>query len=209
MLGRSIAFAATLAAGVAMAGAAHAVTGYTLVLGGNTDNNIPDFVLTNDSDTALITDFNVTIGNTAFNFDNLTIISSPAGGSSTVNTGSTANGGSSPIGRTDVFDVSFSSFDPGDSATFTNDIDPDDSNTVVDFRDVFFNNGVAPNSVITVSFSDTTVLSLTMPDAGDLASYTFTQSDAIGAVPVPAALPLMAAGVGVFGLMGWRRKRTA
>lgn len=67
MLSRSIAFAATLAAGVAMAGAAHAVTGYTLVLGGNTDNNIPDFVLTNDSDTALITDFNVTIGDTAFN----------------------------------------------------------------------------------------------------------------------------------------------
>lgn len=29
------------------------------------------------------------------------------------------------------------------------------------------------------------------------------------AVPVPAALPLMAAGIGAFGLMGWRRKRAA
>lgn len=29
-----------------------------------------------------------------------------------------------------------------------------------------------------------------------------------GVVPLPAALPLMAAGIGAFGLMGWRRKRS-
>jgi hypothetical protein len=36
-------------------------------------------------------------------------------------------------------------------------------------------------------------------------SYTL----AIGATPLPAALPIFASGLGVFGLLGWRRKRKA
>ncbi|SLN20605.1 hypothetical protein PEL8287_00856 [Roseovarius litorisediminis] len=40
----------------------------------------------------------------------------------------------------------------------------------------------------------------------DSSTLTFA---AVGAVPLPAALPLMAAGFGLFGLMGWRRKKAA
>jgi hypothetical protein len=32
---------------------------------------------------------------------------------------------------------------------------------------------------------------------------------AVSSVPLPAALPLFATGVGVLGLLGWRRKKTA
>lgn len=37
-------------------------------------------------------------------------------------------------------------------------------------------------------------------------SFNLTVSSS-AAVPAPAALPLLAAGIGLFGLMGWRRKR--
>lgn len=40
----------------------------------------------------------------------------------------------------------------------------------------------------------------------DNIEYTFS-SDAVPEVPLPAALPLLAGGLGLFGLMGWRRKR--
>lgn len=36
----------------------------------------------------------------------------------------------------------------------------------------------------------------------------YSDSLKVTVVPVPAALPLLAGGLGVFGLMGWRRKRT-
>jgi hypothetical protein len=40
--------------------------------------------------------------------------------------------------------------------------------------------------------------------------YTATfQSDVNGVVPLPAALPLFASGLGALGLLGWRRKRKA
>jgi hypothetical protein len=34
-------------------------------------------------------------------------------------------------------------------------------------------------------------------------------SDDVSAVPLPAALPLFATGLGALGLLGWRRKRKA
>jgi hypothetical protein len=53
--------------------------------------------------------------------------------------------------------------------------------------------------------------------AGSFGSVLFTSSDQaleytfaanpVGSTPLPAALPLYAAGVGVMGLLGWRRKR--
>ena len=37
----------------------------------------------------------------------------------------------------------------------------------------------------------------------------FIYGEPVGAVPLPAALPLFATGLGVLGLLGWRRKRKA
>ena len=53
-----------------------------------------------------------------------------------------------------------------------------------------------------------------LPDGGTTVSGSFgldnlTIGSQVPAVPVPAALPLLAAGFGVLGLVGWRRKRKA
>lgn len=42
---------------------------------------------------------------------------------------------------------------------------------------------------------------------GDGSPIAFLDSSSSGAVPVPAALPLFASGLGVIGFLGWRRKR--
>lgn len=78
---------------------------------------------------------------------------------------------------------------------------------IEDYRDVFFNNGdQTPNSVLTVGFSDLVVFDLTLPDDIERDFYVFSQS--VGAaVPVPAALPLAATGLALFGWIGWRRRR--
>ena len=45
---------------------------------------------------------------------------------------------------------------------------------------------------------------------GSFATAVLTVRDGTsGVVPLPAALPLLASGLGAFGLFGWRRKRTA
>jgi hypothetical protein len=38
-------------------------------------------------------------------------------------------------------------------------------------------------------------------------SYEFSATFTVAATPLPAALPLFAGGLGVIGLLGWRRKR--
>jgi hypothetical protein len=42
-----------------------------------------------------------------------------------------------------------------------------------------------------------------------LDNITVTDLGAVGAVPLPSALPLFATGLGALGLLGWRRKKTA
>lgn len=41
------------------------------------------------------------------------------------------------------------------------------------------------------------------------ATFDFETFDETGVIPLPAALPLLAGGLGVLGLMGWRRRRSA
>ena len=43
----------------------------------------------------------------------------------------------------------------------------------------------------------------------DFSTITINTSDAVGATPLPTALPLFAAGLGGLGLLGWRRKKKA
>ena len=49
----------------------------------------------------------------------------------------------------------------------------------------------------------------TVPGNGEAFLAAITTSNAVGATPLPAALPLFASGLGALGLLGWRRKRKA
>ncbi|MEC9434913.1 MAG: VPLPA-CTERM sorting domain-containing protein [Pseudomonadota bacterium] len=173
-------------------------TGYTLEIDGST--NVPVFQLTNDSTSATLDSFSFSIGDTAYNFDYAQSIGADVGTMGfTLDTGDTLNGGA----RTDLLAFTLTGFDPGEVFGFETDIDPDNSNVTVDFRDVFFNNGAAPNSVISVAFSDGVTFEYTLPDAAELSSYTFSQS--VSDVPLPAAAPLL--GAGLAGLAFFARRR--
>ena len=198
----ALAAALMLASGTASA----ATTGFTLVISGN-DQNIPTLSLTNISTTAMLTEFSMTIGDTSRNFDQIYTITAPAGGSATLIGGSSSqSGNNSASGRTNAFSINFSGFDPSEFARWDVDVDIDNDNTVEDYRSVFFNNGTAQNSLVSALFSDGRTVDLTLPDgANDLSSYTFTAATQVSAVPVPAALPLLATALGALGFASRRR----
>ena len=190
------------ALGLVLATAAPAAalsTGYTLEIDGNT--NVPVVQVTNTSTSALLNSFGLTIGDTAYNFDYAGSIGADVGTIGfTLVTGDTANGGA----RTALLQFTLTGFDPGEVFGFETDIDPDNTNTIVDFRDVFFNNGTAPNAVFSVGFSDGTTFALTLPDDVEKSSYTFSES--VSDVPLPAALPLLGAGLAGLGFVARRRR---
>ena len=109
-------------------------------------------LLWNKSSTAEITDLSMTIGDTTFNFDRagLESIATDTGTALTyaLDSPDAANG----IVRDDTLTYTFGGFDPDDQFGFRFEIDPDSFDAIVDYRTVLFNNGAAPNSVISVSF---------------------------------------------------------
>ncbi len=62
-------------------------------------------------------------------------------------------------------------------------------------------------------FSDTTgLLSVSVANNNSVGNYAFDDvitGGSLAPVPLPAALPLFASGLGILGLFGWRRKRVA
>ncbi len=185
--------------GALLAGAsAHAgVIGFQVTLNGNI--NDPTITVVNQSDTELITNFMMTIGDTSFNWDAVVNVVNPAGGASVLNMPDANTSGGS---RSNVIDIDFSGFDPLEFASFDGDVDKDNSDTSEDFREVLFNNGAAPNSHVMVSFSNGLSLDLELPDSTPgLTSYTFSASQDI---PVPAGAALMFGGL--VGLT-WLRRR--
>jgi len=77
------------------------------------------------------------------------------------------------------------------------------------------NNVPTPTDVVVQLFFDTTFLEYAALTAttgfgccslGTAGDFTVT---GVGAAPIPAALPLFSTGLGVLGLLGWRRKRRA
>ncbi len=197
----------TLAAGcfaLCISTAAHAATvGFSLVFSGNT--NTPNLSLTNDSSTAVLTQFTLSIGDTGFNFD---LVGNLACGGCTA-TLNDPDGNDSGGLRTDLMKLSFSGFDPGETASWRTDIDQDTANTIEDYSVVLFNNMIAPNSIATATFNDGNVLAFVLPDGSpdEEGDFVFSPSKVVSAVPLPGALPLLAGGLGLMGLFGWRRRR--
>ena len=182
--------------------AAHAATvGYTLTISGS-DSNVPTLTLVNDSDAGITLDaFSFSIGLLSRHFD----LSDSNAGSFNVGSGSFARAGGSS--RVDVVEYTFGGFGAAESFRFTLDVDLDPSaNSVQNYKNVFWNNGDGPNSVMNVAFSNGRSFSLTLPDQPSTTpnSYQFSQSytDPGTAVPLPSTA---AAGLSLLGLLGMKR----
>jgi len=162
------------------------------------DTNKPLMKFTNKSPAASITEFIVTIGDTAYNFDfalKQNVGTSTGMSWKRVMPDDNDSGGV----RSDFVQYhNFKNFLPGRTFTFKTDIDEDNKNTVEDYRKVLFNNGDAPNSVVTVYFSNGLSASLTLPDGPMNERYSFSAE-----VPLP---PAVWAGLGLLGIVvGGRR----
>ncbi len=166
----------------AIDGAQAATLGYTLELSPNPNSpfNIPFFKLSNDSISASITEFDITVGDTTRNFDAIFSESSFGALVSNLNTPDRQDGGLRP----DNINYTFTGFTPGEFFRFAADIDQDNPpgiGTNEDFRNVLFDvNGSdsSDNSFLTVTFDDGNVLSSNLPDFSATPDniYTFSQS---------------------------------
>lgn len=203
---KGFALGATMAAGVAASSTASAgIVGYELNINnpvfntGNGVNNVPDIRLENTSQAitnATITDFTLTIGNLAFNFDFVRNESAVTDGSTAlVFTRITPDATNDNVGP-DQIDYDFTGFNIGDIFQFEVDVDPDVGEVVQDYRSILF-----PDSLLTVTFSNGKILSQNLnPSNIGQDGYTFAQSMEVSE---PATLALF----GGFALAGAALRR--
>lgn len=194
----------------------------------------PYLELKNTSDPsggAQITTFNMTIGNTADNFDWATMIQASPGVTVTVNSPDSIKGGA----KSDVLNLSFTGLDPGDFVRFRTGLSPDNPNglPILDFRQIFFHmndmNLPGSNSVTSITFQSslgTDTLTQTLPNFavgdGDETATSLVPADLYGedmvipftttgqgnqtpVVPEPGSFVILAAGL--MGLAGFRLTR--
>ncbi|MEL6641338.1 MAG: hypothetical protein AAFP98_08500 [Pseudomonadota bacterium] len=212
---KKAAFAATLSIlGCLCAAPSHATTvSYLLSVNDpifNSQNgnfNVPDIRLENTSTRpgVSITDFQLSIGDTAFNYDfvrnQAVVIDTNNDLTPTLNTVGTRNDRTGD----DILDYSFTGFDPGDVFQFEVDIDPDGPGSVTqDFRNILF-----PAATAFVTFSDGSTRGNTIDPADPTStSFIFTQNlpTTIAPIPLPGGLPLMLGALGL-GAVALRRPR--
>lgn len=209
---------ASLALIAGMAGALPAraaIIGFELELNG--DINAPTFALTNTSDSALIDNFQFTIGDTTRNFDAVgdaannfaTLLrDGTVAGASLVTPDANFSGGV----RSDFLEIAFASFLPGILVSFEADVDADSINTGENFQTVFFNNGAALNSVASVLFSTGDLIELALQE-NPQQPFVFRASRDVGPPEQPPQIPVPASGWlvmgGLLGLIGAARLRSA
>ncbi len=171
----------------------------TLTLSDVDGPQFSDLLLINNSTSAQITNFTLTIGNTDYGFDRFLAPLAECGTTIATCTLNSPDNIQNNIGEPAI-DIDFTGFDPTESLNIidievdfasgsANDYDPANKLDVI-----LFNNGAStPNGTFSVSFSTGETLSLLLPDGADAPSYTFTVSSAV--VPVPAAAWLFASGL--------------
>lgn len=125
------------------------------------DGNVPRLTVWNLSRNLRITRFQMTIGDTTKSFDSASNFSASPGVSATVSSPDTINGGA----RSPSLNITVSGFEPARYFSADVDFDGAASDTVENFRTTLFNNGASPNAVITVTASDGSTASLTLPDS--------------------------------------------
>lgn len=137
----------------------------------STNSSGPIFTIQNDATSALIDEFEFTIGNTSFMFDEISRLPNCLVGALVDPSNDLActvvvppiNVNGDNIGP-DLFKIDCTGFDPGDKFFIgTADVDTDNTNDVVT-QIVFWDNGIKPNSVATVRFSGGQELAFTFPE---------------------------------------------
>lgn len=185
----------TIVSGLLLLAGATSANGQSVLLtmqngvdGGGPFNTTAFSITPNTAPGVSLTQFNLTVGDTQFNFDQIYqsaegFIGGDGTQSATLLLGDRAQ--DSVV--TDAFTYGFTNL--GSGVTFTGqwDIDNDNGDFNADARLVLFNNGAAANAVLTVSFSDGTGFAYTFPDLPSQDTYSIV-------IPTPGVGALFAAG---------------
>ena len=163
---------------------------YNFTIFGN--HNVPVMKLINNSSNGeMITAFQITIGDTRYNFDAVWQENYNIAGFTRISPDTNSGGGV----RSNVVSYTFTGFDSSEYFQFEADVDIDNSNTGEDYRTVMFNNGGYSNAQLTVTFSTGFVSTQVLPDY-TLGSNGDTYSIAV--VPEPASFALLGLALSVF-----------
>ena len=194
-------FARATGATLLAAGVANAAT-VSLTLqngnGGGGEFNTTAFAVQNDAGPGvLLTQMTFTVGDTQYLFDQLYLGEEQfVGGNGTQAAELLVGDRTDDNAGPDLFTYGFSNFGSGVAFRGQWDIDNDNGDFNADMRNVFFNNGAAPNAVATFLFSDGSGIVYEFPDLPVQSSYTLV-------IPEPGSL----VGLAVVALAACSRRR--